>query len=116
MCGWVKYKIEYLRNWKHYVNLLAKSIKELLPNTQAYVIGGAAEDRLTILSDIDVLIVIDKPLTDSQRRKLKTDILWNAIEKYGLPWDYPVEIHIATKEELKTYLRHTKKIIPIKIK
>jgi len=113
MSGWVKYRIRYLRNWRQYIKLLAKSIEELLPNAEVYVIGGAAEDRLTILSDIDVLIVVDEPLTTQQLRKIKADIIWNA-EKYGFPWDYPVEIHIITRNELPQHLKHVKKLIPVK--
>jgi len=112
--GWVKWRINYLKNWKHYVGLLAKSVKEVLPEVEIYVIGGAAENRLTILSDIDVLVVTSKPLDVSECRRLKADIIWNA-EKHGFPWDYPVEIHIISKRELKNYLKHTKNVIRIKL-
>ena len=115
MSGWVKHRIRYLRNWRQYVEALTKSIEELLPDTEVYVIGGAAEDRLTILSDIDVLIVVDEPLTIQQRRKIKADIIWNA-EKHGFPWDYPVEIHIISRNELPQYLKHVKKLVPVKTK
>ena len=111
--GWAKWKIDYLKNWKRYVRLLAKYVKEVLPEAEVYVIGGAAENRLTVLSDIDVLIVTDKPLDASECRRLKADIIWGAA-KYGFPWDYPVEIHIISKGELKNYLKHTRKIIQVK--
>ncbi len=112
MCGWVRHRIEYLRKWKSYVKLLARSVKELLPNAEIYVFGGAAENRLTVLSDVDVLIVLDKPMDRSERSKLKADIIWNAT-KYGFPWDYPVDIHIVTRSELPQYLKHIKKMISI---
>ncbi len=51
--------------------------------------GGAAEDRLTVLSDIDILIIVNRELTDQEKTKLKAGILWNAVDKYGLPWGYP---------------------------
>ena len=112
MCGWVRYRIEYLRKWRFYVKLLAKSIRELLPSARAYVFGGAAEDRLTVLSDVDVLIVLDHPIDRRERWRLKADIIWNAT-KYGFPWDYPVDIHIVTQDELPQYLKHAKRLIPI---
>lgn len=112
MCGWVKHRIRYLRDWRRYVNALAKSVEELLPNARVYVAGGAAEDRLTVLSDVDVLVVVDKPLAEPQQRRLKADIIWNA-EKHGLPWDYPVEIHIITGDQLK---KHAGRLIPVKAK
>ncbi len=110
--GWVRYRIEYLRKWRYYVELLAKSIEELLPSAEIYVFGGAAEDRLTVLGDIDVLVVVDKPMSYAERRKLKAEIIWDP-EKYGFPWDYPVDIRIVTRSELPQYLRYAKKLISI---
>ena len=113
MCGWVRRRLRYLREWRRYVEALARSVEELLPGAEVYVFGGAAEGRLTVLSDVDVLVVVDEPLTDQLRRKMKADIIWNA-GKYGFPWDYPVDLHIVSREELPQYLKHAKKLVPIK--
>ena len=74
------------------------------------VFGGAAEDRLTVLSDVDILIVIDKKLSLVEKAKLKADIIWNA-EKYGFPLHYPIDIHVVSQDELKEYLKYIKKNI-----
>ncbi|MEM4581241.1 MAG: nucleotidyltransferase domain-containing protein [Candidatus Korarchaeum sp.] len=106
MPGWSKYagrRIDHLKRWKQYVKLLYEVARGL--SSEVYVIGGAAEDRLTVLSDIDLVIVVEEALPDSDRRRIKADILWAAVER-GLPLDYPVEIHILSREEFETYLRH----------
>ena len=110
--GWIRHRIEYLRKWRHYVSLLARSVRELLPGAEVYVFGGAAEDRLTVLSDVDVLVVVDRELNQREKWKLKADIIWNAT-KYGFPWDYPVDLHIVSRRELPRYLRHAKKLVRV---
>ncbi len=54
-----KYMVERLRmllKWREYVVLLKKAVDMVLPGSRVYVVG-AAEDRLTAISDIDVVIV-----------------------------------------------------------
>ncbi|ADI32068.1 nucleotidyltransferase domain-containing protein [Staphylothermus hellenicus] len=76
----------------------------MLPNAEIYVFSGAAENRLTVLSDVDVLVVIDAPLIPRERRRIKADIIWNA-EKYGF--------HVISRIELPMYLKHMRKLVPI---
>ncbi|MFN4046420.1 MAG: nucleotidyltransferase domain-containing protein [Acidilobaceae archaeon] len=106
--SYVKHRIEYLREWRRYARIVAEAARSLL-ESEVYVVGGAAEGRLTVLSDIDIVIVVGWSLTDSERRRIKADILWAAVER-GLPLDYPVEIHIASHEELKEYLKRGKAV------
>lgn len=67
-----------------------------------FIFGGAAEGRLTVLSDIDVLVVTNRSLTDSERRKVKAKML-KVAEGRGLPWYYPVDIHVVNENEFKEY-------------
>lgn len=76
-----------------------------------YVIGGVTEEGTTILSDIDILIVADALPRD--RKGLYDEILGRAIDIYGLPWDAPVELHIADEIEAEEYLKLSKKIVEI---
>ncbi len=47
-----------LMSWRRYAGSVAKAAKEVLgPDTQVYMVGGAAEGRLTALSDIDFVLV-----------------------------------------------------------
>jgi len=69
-----------------------------------YVIGGVAEGRTTVLSDIDILIVAKRVSTD-ERKALYVDVLEKVIDEYGLPWDAPVELHIADERDAREYLK-----------
>ncbi len=110
---WVKYHLEHLRNWRLAANLIAKVAKDIRDNVEVYVIGGAAEGRLTILSDIDVLICINEPISEKEIAELRKRILIKAMDEYGLPWDYPVELHIHTKCECERLLKRLKKFIKV---
>ncbi len=77
-----------------------------------HVIGGVAEGRTTIYSDIDILVVV-KIIDPNTQRKLLIDILERAIDTYGLPWDAPVELHVVSEERAKEYLKHSRSIIRI---
>ena len=39
-----------------------------------------------------------------------------SIDKYGLPWDAPIELHITSMEEAEAYLKYVKKKIEIRPK
>lgn len=106
---WVRYRLEYLRNWRSAVEAVAKAVQDVEPNAWVYVIGGAAEDRLTVLSDVDVLVCVEpkgRSLGELRRR-----ILITAMDRYGLPLDYPIELHIHTPTGCKEILKHLKKYI-----
>ena len=70
---------------------------------RVYVIGGVAEGRTTVLSDIDVLIVAKE--TPGDKKRLYVEILERAIDSYGLPWDAPVELHIVGEKDAERYMK-----------
>jgi len=85
-----------LRKWRGVVKEVADIIRKLYPGAEIYLAGGAAENRLTVYSDIDLLIVFKK------RKSEKAEILariWEALEK-KIPTYYPLEIHILDYNEL----------------
>ena len=110
--SWVKYHFEHLRRWREYVEKISKAVRDIIPDAEIYVIGGVAEDRITIYSDIDILIII-KNIDPSSKVELVADILDKAIDTYDLPWDAPVELHVVNEEEAKRYFKHCKKVIKI---
>jgi predicted nucleotidyltransferase len=77
------------------------------------VIGGVAENRITVLSDIDILIVIKRKLSGMERKELSKKILIRAMDFYDLPFDAPVELHIEDEENAKRFLSISKKVIKI---
>lgn len=63
-----------------------------MPEARIYVVGGVARGGTTVLSDIDVLVVVPR---GTGRHNLARRILEKAISDHGLPWDAPVEIHVV---------------------
>ena len=107
---WAKYHLKHLRRWKEAVEAVAKAVRELGVKAELYVIGGAAESRLTILSDIDVLLCLEEKLGVEDLWMLRRKVLKVAMDKYGLPIDYPIELHIQDKETCSKTLRPGKAI------
>ncbi|AEA12994.1 DNA polymerase, beta domain protein region [Thermoproteus uzoniensis 768-20] len=58
MSSWVRSHFEHLRRWREYARAVMRAARDLVPGARVYVIGGVAEDRTTVLSDIDILIII----------------------------------------------------------
>ena len=95
-------RLQLLRNWKKYTSITAKAIKEVCPDAEIYLIGGAAENRLTILSDIDLLIVLPYEPSYNEVIELKTKI-FEKTEQLGLPPYTPIELHITGPETQQKY-------------
>ncbi len=102
--GWARYAIERLRllkRWRELVPLVAKACRDVLKEecVRIYVVGGAAEDRLTVLSDIDVVIIVGNP----ELKNLGTLIrIKRRAEELGVPPELPLDIKIMTEKELRT--------------
>ena len=104
-----------LKRWREYVPAVAKAAKDLLgPQTRVYVVGGAAEDRLTISSDVDVLIISPKVPRDGRGKlRLALNIREVAVDRYGLPWNYPVDLHLYRPEEFERLKKLYGKMVKI---
>ena len=103
-----------LKRWREYVPAVAKAAKDLLgPETKVYVVGGAAEDRLTVVSDVDILIISSNVPKGGERLYLSVKIREVAVDRYGLPWDYPIDLHIYTPEEFEEVKSRYGKMIEI---
>ena len=97
-------RLKLLSNWRTIATIAASAIKELYLDVEIYVFGGAAENRLTLLSDIDIAIVLEDPPEDRAEMLAK---IWEILEAKGIPQYYPLDIHILSKKEFE-YLRGTK--------
>jgi predicted nucleotidyltransferase len=83
-----------------YVDVIVKACRDVLGDgcLHVYVVGGAAEDRLTVLSDIDVIVVID----DSSYKSLENIVaIRRRAEELGLPVDVPLDVKLLVDEEFK---------------
>ena len=52
-----------------------------------------------------------RTLGNEELKRLPADILLKAIEGYGLPWDAPVEVHVADTRTLELYLKTFRKAV-----
>lgn len=95
-------RLKELLKWREYLRILVRSARRAFGNNVGvYVFGSAVEGRLTVDSDIDVAIVVEEiPRSGLERARL-VDELWRVMESDGVPWWYPFEIHLLTREELK---------------
>ncbi len=107
--------LKMLKKWREYVPAIAKAAKDLLgPQTEVYVVGGAAEDRLTITSDVDILIISPKvPRRGRDKIYLSLKIREIAVDRYGLPWDYPIDLHLYSPEEFEKVKERYGKMIKV---
>lgn len=86
-----------LREWRRIVYSVASVVKKLYPEAELYLIGGVAENRITIDSDIDIAVVFKSKLNENDRVNILMHI-WEAIEN-TVPMYYPLEIHIFNLNE-----------------
>lgn len=115
--GWARYALEryaMLRRWRDLASIIARACLEVLGNEclEVHVVGGAAEDRLTVLSDIDIVIVTGNPDTKTLDTILAVK---RKAEELGLPVEAPIDLKILTPEEFRELLekgvfRKTEKI------
>ena len=99
--------LRYLRMWREAVRAVAEAVKGLGLRASVYVVGGAAENRLTILSDVDVMVCLEEERTPEELRAVKHAILAKAFDEHGLPIDYPIDLHVHGPRECSRILsRH----------
>ena len=95
------YRLKELLKWREYLNILVEAVKKVFDEkAEVYVFGSAVENRLTVESDIDVAIVIEKVPEKSVERIKLLNRIWSYMEERGVPWWYPFEIHLVTRREL----------------
>jgi len=95
---------EYVRlhQWRKYVKPVIEAACEVVQGGTVYLAGGAAEGRLTALSDVDVVVVVPRSLEPRERVEVKLEILDKAFDK-GLPLDYPLDLHVVDEAGLERY-------------
>ncbi|MCE4611420.1 MAG: nucleotidyltransferase domain-containing protein [Desulfurococcales archaeon] len=103
--GWAKYAVErlaMLRRWRELAFIVAGACREVLGDgcMEVYVVGGAAEGRLTVLSDIDVVVIARDPPRGPELLDLVERVMVRAFEK-GLPDDAPIDLKIMGRREFE---------------
>ena len=86
--------LKALAQWRELVATVARAVKEVRPDAEVYVVEGAAEGRLTALSDIDIVVVLPEEPSRGEAVGIIEEIFQRA-EELGLPLYAPVEIHMV---------------------
>jgi predicted nucleotidyltransferase len=117
--GWAKFALERYRRlkmWRLFATIIAKACKEVLGDSceTIYVVGGAAEDRLTVLSDIDIVAVVREALLKGLDTIL---LIKRKAEELGLPDDVPIDLKVMTIEDFQDLLHKGiyKKAVEVKL-
>ena len=115
--SWAKQALQHyqlLKNWRKYTPQVVKACKEVLGNhcKQIYITGGAAENRLTVQSDIDILAITANPQLKTPETIIK---IKRKAQQLGTPPQLPLDIKILTPQELQQQLEKgiIKKLIPL---
>ena len=97
-----------VKGWRKHLNPFLDLLCSRHPHAKAYLVGGAAEERLTALSDVDVLIVLPHPPLHKARFRARP--LSEAIER-GQPEGFPLDIHVGDEGDLDKYRRMGKVVL-----
>jgi len=103
-------RLRLLTAWRRYVAAVVAAVQKLYPQARVYVIGGAAEGRLTALSDIDVLVVLPWEPSGKEKLHVSRTIYETAVE-HGLPWDYPLNLHVTGPRGFERYRHHARRMV-----
>lgn len=95
---WEKRKEELEKLWEVLERIKARA-KELDPDAVVYVFGSFARGSPRPDSDVDVLVVTRAASTEQGRIYVRAE-LGRVLSPYS-----PVELHVASPEELKWYLQ-----------
>ena len=112
LAGYMIERLRRLRAWRRYAGIVAEAARETLGDVEVYVFGGAAEDRLTALSDLDILIVLPREPRPEEYTRIMLEVFEKAVEK-GLPWDYPLDLHIAGPKTRSIYEKMARVMVKI---
>ncbi len=104
--------LKVLMKWREYVRLVYEATKKVLPIAEVYLVGSAAEGKLRVTSDIDVVIALPHKPTYDEIIDVRVKVIEEA-EKLGLPPYAPIELHVISKEELSKYLRTGSSVVPV---
>lgn len=67
-----------------------------------YLVGGAAENRLTVMSDVDIVVVLEHEPSFEEAVQIREKIL-EALGEAGIPLYLPIDFHIVGPESLRRY-------------
>ncbi len=101
-------RLKLLKTWHEVVGEAANIIKSIYSEAEIYLIGGVAENRITVDSDIDLAIVFKEKIEHGKRIDILEKI-WEKLEE-KIPIYYPLHIIILDQEEFNKFKGSKKRI------
>ncbi len=101
---WVSELARYHRMRRVAAKAIARAARDLDPNAKVYLVGSTVEGTSTVYSDVDVLVCLGN-VSPENVGIVKRRILVRAMDSYGLPWDYPIELHVIGFSECEKLLK-----------
>lgn len=99
-----KEKKKYFEDYTKYTNIIKKIAKKILGEAEVIIFGSFIENKHTMASDIDVLIISDN-MKDRNQTLLE-------INK-ALGTFHPFELHLITQKEFEWYKRFIKSYVRV---
>jgi len=104
----VEFKLRVLKlllDWRRLAGLVARAVEEVLGEAEVYVFGSAVEGRLTANSDLDVAVIVPREMVRPPVRGRLLSAILDRAEELGIPWWFPLELHLMTKEDMELLAR-----------
>lgn len=79
--------LEYLENYREVALKVKELARRIDPNAEVYAFGSTVRGKYTALSDIDILLVVEK-----------LDKKYEIMARIYKETDAPIELHVVTKE------------------
>jgi len=92
-------RLKELLSWRKLLPIVRDSVREVLGNRPVYVFGSAVRGELTVDSDIDIAIIVDKVPESARERVRIIDEIWRRMEDRGVSFFYPFELHLMSESD-----------------
>jgi len=86
--------LEYLKNYLDVAKKVKKLVQSLDPDAKVYVFGSVARGKFTAASDIDILVITNKP-------QLKYEMMVHVYKEL----EAPIELHITTPKGFEKWYK-----------
>ncbi len=89
--------LESLENYKAVAEEVKRLVLKHWPNSKVYVFGSVVKGKYTAVSDIDILVVLEKNISKDEEYKVKAQVYMST--------EAPIELHITSIEKFEHWYK-----------
>lgn len=93
-----KKRLQYLENYLDTARRVKEIVSAMFPEAFVYVFGSVVRGDFTAGSDLDVLVVVGREVSNDERAAVRAAVF------QAMP-DAPVELHVASAREFNNWYR-----------